>query len=67
MDNLKTLYSNSIEDILSSVSLTNKMQVPKLVKVSINMGLGKMSDAGKDGKLIEEAVDELSKIANQKL
>jgi len=66
MDNLKTLYNNSIEDILSSVSLSNKMQVPKLVKVSINMGLGKMSDAGKDGKLIEEAVDELSKIANQK-
>ena len=47
MDNLKTLYNNSIEDILSSVSLSNKMQVPKLVKVSINMGLGKMSDAGK--------------------
>ena len=53
MDNLKTLYNNSIEDILSSVSLSNKIQVPKLVKVSINMGLGKMSDAGKDGKLIE--------------
>ena len=46
--------------------MSNKMQAPKLVKVSINMGLGKMSDAGKDGKLIEEAVDELSKIANQR-
>ena len=66
MDNLKTLYNDSLEDILGSVNLSNKMQAPKLVKVSINMGLGKMSDAGKDGKLIEEAVDELSKIANQR-
>ena len=32
MDNLKTLYNNSIEDILSSVSLSNKMQVPKLAE-----------------------------------
>ena len=66
MDNLKTLYNDSLEDILGSVNLSNKMQAPKLVKVSINMGLGKMSDAGKDGKLIEESVDELSKIANQR-
>ena len=45
MDNLKTLYNNSIEDILSSVSLSNKMQVPKLVKVSINMETARFEDS----------------------
>ena len=66
MDNLKVLYKNLAPDILNDINLKNKMEIPKIVKVSINMGLGKMSDAGKDSKLIEESVEELSKIANQK-
>lgn len=42
------------------------MEVPKLVKIVVNMGLGKLSDAGKDGKIIDESVEELSLIAGQK-
>jgi len=42
------------------------MEVPKIVKVSINMGLGKLSDSGKDSKLIDEACNELTQIVGQK-
>jgi len=39
------------------------MQVPRLVKISINQGLG---DATQDKKIIEESLKELSLIAGQK-
>ena len=64
MLSLREQYKELVPEILSNLNFSNKMEVPKIVKVSINMGLGKISDAGKDGKLIEEAVEELSRIAN---
>ena len=66
MLSLREQYKELVPEILSNLNYSNKMEVPKIVKVSINMGLGKISDAGKDGKLIEEAVEELSRIANQR-
>lgn len=66
MLSLREQYKQLVPEILSNLNYSNKMEVPKIVKVSINMGLGKISDAGKDGKLIEEAVEELSRIANQR-
>ena len=66
MLSLREQYKELVPEILSNLNFSNKMEVPKIVKVSINMGLGKISDAGKDGKLIEEAVEELSRIANQR-
>ena len=39
------------------------MQVPKLLKISINQGLG---DATQDKKIVDNAIDELSAIAGQK-
>ncbi|PIE65909.1 MAG: 50S ribosomal protein L5 [Deltaproteobacteria bacterium] len=42
---------------------TNVMQVPKLVKISVNMGLG---EAIKNPKLIDSAVTELTAITGQK-
>lgn len=42
------------------------MEVPKLVKIVVNMGLGRLSDAGKDDKIIDESVEELGLIVGQK-
>ena len=66
MLSIKELYVKSIPGLISDLKLNNKMEVPKIVKVSINMGLGKLSDAGKDSKLIDEACNELTQIVGQK-
>lgn len=41
----------------------NAMQVPKITKIVLNMGIG---EATQDSKLVQVAVDELEKIAGQK-
>ena len=46
-----------------SSTSTNKMAIPKLEKIVINMGVGK---ATQDKALLEAAVDSLSKISGQK-
>ena len=48
---LKTRYKNEISaNLISQFGLKNRMQVPTLVKVVVNMGVG---EAAKDSKLIE--------------
>jgi len=42
---------------------TNKMQVPKLKKIVVNIGLG---EGSKEFKIIEKAMAELTIIAGQK-
>ena len=66
MLNVKELYTKSIPTLVAELNLKNQMQAPRISKVSINMGLGKLSDSGKDAKLIEEACNELTLIAGQK-
>ena len=64
---LKELYKESVAPALKEkFSYANPMQIPKIEKVVINMGLGRLSDAGKDNKVIDEAVDELTRITGQK-
>ena len=64
---LKDLYTEKVAPaLMEKFSYGNKMEVPKIEKVVINMGLGRLSDAGKDSKLIEESVDELGRITGQK-
>jgi len=48
---------------MKQFSYTTVMQVPKLVKITINEGVG---DATQDKKLVEEAAEELSLITGQK-
>ena len=61
---LKKVYKEEIVDkLLKRFSYTTVMQVPKLVKITINEGVG---DATSDKKLVEEAAEELSKIVGQK-
>lgn len=64
---LKNYYKENVVPFLKEkYQYKNIMEVPKLHKIVINIGLGKMSDAGKDYKIIEDAVNELSLITGQK-
>ncbi len=61
---LKERYRTEILPALQrELGLDNVMQVPKPVKVVVNMGIG---DASKDAKLLEGAVKDLTTIAGQK-
>jgi len=64
MARLLDQYNTTIAPaIASKFNLTNKMAIPKLDKIVINMGVGK---ATQDKALLEAAVDGLSKISGQK-
>ncbi|WP_295700627.1 50S ribosomal protein L5 [Lapillicoccus sp.] len=61
---LKTRYQDEIKPALrDEFGYANTMQVPGVVKVVVNMGVG---DAAKDSKLIEGAVRDLEAITGQK-
>ena len=61
---LKTRYREAVVPSLQQeLGLTNPMQVPRLEKVVINMGVG---DAIKDGRMLEFAVADLEIITGQK-
>ena len=64
---LKTHYLKKVVPLLmEKFNYKNIMQVPKIHKIVLNMGLGKLSEAGKDYKLIEDAAGELTLIVGQK-
>ena len=64
MARLLDQYNTTIAPaIASKFNLTNKMAIPKLDKIVINMGVGR---ATQDKALLEAAVDGLSKISGQK-
>ncbi|MEM7740612.1 MAG: 50S ribosomal protein L5 [Pseudomonadota bacterium] len=61
---LKVKYAESIRDKMKETfSYKNVMQIPRLEKVVINMGVG---DAVNDRKAVENAAAELEAIAGQK-
>jgi large subunit ribosomal protein L5 len=61
---LKKRYREEIRDSLQSqFGYPNVMQIPGVVKVAVNMGVG---DAARDAKLINGAVNDLSLITGQK-
>ena len=61
---LKARYKSEIKDALTKeFGFTNPMQIPTLVKVVVNMGVG---EAARDSKLIEGAVRDLAIITGQK-
>ena len=65
---LKTVYNEQIiPALMKQFSYTTVMQVPKLVKITINEGVGEASqNQSHDKKLVEEAAAELSAIVGQK-
>ncbi|WP_424189860.1 50S ribosomal protein L5 [Actinokineospora sp. G85] len=61
---LKTRYREEIATALrDEYSYANVMQIPGVVKVVVNMGVG---DAAREGKLIEGAIRDLATITGQK-
>ena len=63
MSRLKITYEKDIvANLISKLSLKNKHEVPKIDRIILNMGLG---EAVADKKIIENAVNDISKIAVQ--
>lgn len=61
---LREQYRDSIAaELMKELELVNAHQVPKLEKITLNVGLGKAKD---DKKMIEAATNTLTKITGQK-
>ena len=64
MARLKEMYQSEIVDaMIKKFGYKNIMEVPKLDKVVINMGVGEAKD---NAKLLESAIADMEKIAGQK-
>ena len=64
MSRLKDQYQNEIVDaMIKKFGYKNIMEVPKLDKVVINMGVG---EAKENAKVLESAIADMEKIAGQK-
>jgi large subunit ribosomal protein L5 len=60
---LKTTYNDTIRpQMMKEFSYSTVMQVPRIVKVSVNMGLGK---AKEEPKMIDNGIEELKLITGQ--
>ncbi len=64
MARLKEIYQNEmVPKLLKELELKNVMEVPRVEKVVLNMGLG---EAIQNVKILESAVEEMSRITGQK-
>ena len=64
MSRLKDQYNNEIVDaLIKKFGYKNRMQVPKLDKIVVNMGVG---EANENAKVLEAAVKDLETITGQK-
>ena len=64
MARLKEIYKEKIiSGLMKEFSYKNVMQVPKLEKIVVNMGLG---EAVQDAKVLDHAVEEMTSITGQR-
>ena len=64
MARLKEKYNQEIKtNLQKKLGLSNAMEVPRIKKITVNMGIG---EAVQDKKTIEKAVTDLEKLAGQK-
>ena len=64
MSRLKDLYSNEIKDaMVKKFGYKNVMQIPKIDKIVINMGVG---EAKENAKVLDTAIKDLETITGQK-
>lgn len=64
MSNFKQLYDKEIVPKLQKeLGLGNVMEVPRITKITLNMGVG---EASQDRKAIDGAVSDMTRIAGQK-
>jgi len=65
MANMKEIYKSEVVPALQEeFKYSSSMQVPKIEKITLNMGVG---EALADKKLLENAVADLEKLAGQKV
>ena len=65
MAKFKELYQNElVAQLKEELSLSNVMEVPRITKITLNMGVG---EALGDKKVLEHAVSDLEKISGQKV
>lgn len=61
---LEKFYKDEVvPKLMKQFGYTNPMQVPRLEKVTLNMGVG---EAATNKKVLENAVDDMTKLAGQK-
>ena len=61
---LDSFYRETVvPNLIKKFNYSNPMQVPRLVKITLNMGVG---EAVGNKKILENAVDDMTKIAGQK-
>ena len=64
MNRLQEKYQNSVRaELQKQFNYTSSMEIPKIEKVVLNMGVG---DATSNSKVLDDAVAEMTKIAGQK-
>ena len=64
MARLQDLYRDKIApDLMKQFGFTSTMQVPRISKITLNMGV---SEAVADKKILDNAIGDLTKIAGQK-
>jgi len=64
MTRLEQHYRDSVvKDLQAQFSYKSSMQIPRITKVTLNMGVG---EASQDKKIIDHAVEDLTLIAGQK-
>ncbi len=64
MPRFKEKYRTQIvPELLADLGYTNIMQVPRVTKITVNMGIG---EAAQDAKALEEAAKQLGQITGQK-
>jgi len=64
MTRLEKHYKDSVvPKLMERFGYTNPMQVPRLTKITLNMGVG---EAVANKKVLENALDDMTKIAGQK-
>ena len=64
MNRLQEKYNNLVKpELVNKFNYTSSMEIPRLEKIVINMGVG---DAVSNSKVLDDAVNELQVIAGQK-
>ena len=64
MARLKQFYKEKVvSQLMNERDYTNVMQVPRITKIALNMGVG---EAAVDKKILEHALADMTKIAGQK-
>ncbi|HET9625775.1 MAG TPA: 50S ribosomal protein L5, partial [Kofleriaceae bacterium] len=60
---LKAQYDNTVrQQMMKEFNYSTVMQVPRILKITVNMGLGKAKD---EPKMIDNAIEELKAITGQ--